>query len=149
MGLVVNNPLDVPLSQIFEQFEIDYSTKIGSQALLSGGPFQTDRGFVLHRPAEREWESTLVISSDISLTASKDIIPDIAQERGPNDVIIALGYSGWGPGQLEEELVSNAWLTIPGDANIVFNVPFERRAGAAAAKIGIDLNQLSTITGHA
>ncbi len=149
MGLVVNSPLDIPLSQVFEQLEISSSSKIGDQALLSGGPVQTDRGFVLHRPAERKWESTLAISSDICLTASKDIISDIAQERGPNDLIITLGYSGWGPGQLEEELVNNAWLTVPADANIVFNVPFEQRAGAAAAKIGVDLNQLSINAGHA
>lgn len=149
MGLVVNNPLDIPLSQVFEQFEMGYSSKIGDQTLLSGGPVQTDRGFVLHRPAERKWESTLAISSDICLTASKDIITDIAQEQGPNDLIITLGYSGWGPGQLEEELTNNAWLTVPADANIVFNVPFEQRAGAAAAKIGIDLNQLSISAGHA
>lgn len=149
MGLVINNPLEIPLSQVFEQFEIDYSPAVGEQSLLSGGPVQTDRGFVLHRPTKREWESTLAISSDISLTASKDIIPDIARDRGPNDLIITLGYSGWGAGQLEEELSSNAWLTVPGDANIVFNVPFDQRAHAAAAIIGIDLNQLSTNAGHA
>jgi putative transcriptional regulator len=149
MGLVVNNPLEIPFSQVFEQFEIQYSPKVGEQPLLSGGPVQTDRGFVLHRPAKRAWESTLPISCDISLTASKDIIPDIAQEQGPNDLIIALGYSGWGPGQLEEELANNAWLTVPGDASIVFNVPFDQRAHAAAAIIGIDLNRLSTHAGHA
>ena len=114
-----------------------------------GGPVQTDRGFILHRPTGQKWESTQTISNDISLTASKDIIPDIARERGPHDLIIALGYSGWGPGQLEEELANNAWLTVPADADIVFNVPFDQRAGAAAAKIGIDLNQLSVNAGHA
>jgi putative transcriptional regulator len=149
MGLVVNNPLDIPLSQVFEQFEIDYPPAVGEQPLLSGGPVQTGRGFVLHRPTEREWESTLAISNDISLTASKDIIPDIAREQGPNDLIITLGYSGWGSGQLEEELADNAWLTVPGDANIVFNVPFDQRAHAAVAIIGIDLNQLSINAGHA
>tara|TARA_R110000822_G_scaffold187752_14_gene326700 strand:- start:11211 stop:11792 length:582 start_codon:yes stop_codon:yes gene_type:complete len=149
MGLVVNHPLEIPLSQVFEQFEIDYSPGVGAQSLLSGGPVQTDRGFILHRPTGQKWESTQTISNDISLTASKDIIPDIARERGPHDLIIALGYSGWGPGQLEEELANNAWLTVPADADIVFNVPFDQRAGAAAAKIGIDLNQLSVNAGHA
>ncbi len=96
MGLVVNHPLEIPLSQVFEQFEIDYSPGVGAQSLLSGGPVQTDRGFILHRPTGQKWESTQTISNDISLTASKDIIPDIARERGPHDLIIALGYSGWG-----------------------------------------------------
>ncbi|WP_438950920.1 YqgE/AlgH family protein [Porticoccus sp.] len=149
MGLVINNPLDIPISQIFEQFEMTYSPHIGAQPLLSGGPVQIDRGFVLHRAGERQWESTRTISGEISLTASRDIISDIAVERGPGELIITLGYAGWGPGQLEEELAHNAWLTVPGDANILFNTPFEQRASAAAAKIGIDLNMLSTDAGHA
>lgn len=149
MGLVINNPLDIPMSQIFEQFEMTYSPHIGAQPLLSGGPVQIDRGFVLHRAGERQWESTRTISGEISLTASRDIISDIAVERGPGELIITLGYAGWGPGQLEEELAHNAWLTVPGDANILFNTPFEQRASAAAAKIGIDLNMLSTDAGHA
>lgn len=149
MGLVINNPLDIPISQIFEQFEMTYSPHIGAQPLLSGGPVQIDRGFVLHRAGERQWESTRTISGEISLTASRDIISDIAFERGPGELIITLGYAGWGPGQLEEELAHNAWLTVPGDANILFNTPFEQRASAAAAKIGIDLNMLSTDAGHA
>lgn len=149
MGLVINNPLDIPISQIFEQFELGFSSDIGAQPLLSGGPVQIDRGFVLHRAGERQWESTRTISGEISLTASRDIISDIAVERGPSELIIILGYAGWGPGQLEEELAHNAWLTVPGDANILFNTPFERRASAAAAKIGIDLNMLSSDAGHA
>lgn len=149
MGLIINHPLDIPLSQIFEQFEMGYSPKMGEQSLLSGGPVQVDRGFVLHRSGSRQWESTLAISREVSLTASSDIIADIAEEKGPNDLIITLGYAGWGPGQLEDELAENAWLTVPGDANILFNVPFHERATAAAAKIGVDFNQLSTDIGHA
>lgn len=149
MGLIINHPLDIPLSQIFDQFEISYSAKRGEQSLLSGGPVQVDRGFVLHRPGTSQWESTLPVSKDICLTASNDIIYDIAKERGPNDLIITLGYAGWGASQLEEELASNAWLTVPGDADIIFNVPFHERATAATAKIGIDLKQLSPHVGHA
>jgi len=149
MGLVINNPLEIPLSQIFEQFEISYSSKVGEAPLMSGGPVQVDRGFVLHRPVRRQWEATLPISSDISLTSSRDIIADIAGEQGPSDLLVTLGYAGWGPGQLEEELANNAWLTVPGDADIIFNVPCEQRANAAAAKIGIDLSLLSSNAGHA
>ncbi|MDX2464144.1 MAG: YqgE/AlgH family protein [Porticoccus sp.] len=108
MGLVINDPLDIPISQIFEQFNISYTPKIGKQPLLSGGPVQMERGFVLHSPGNHPWESTLPISNDIYLTASSDIITDIAKEQGPNNLIITLGYAGWGPGQLEEELADNA-----------------------------------------
>ncbi|TNE76944.1 MAG: YqgE/AlgH family protein [Gammaproteobacteria bacterium] len=149
MGLVINNPLEIPLSQIFEQFEIDYSPRMGDEPLMSGGPVQIDRGFVLHRSGQRSWEATLPISSDISLTSSRDIISSIAEEQGPSDMLVTLGYAGWGPGQLEEELANNAWLTVPGDADIIFKVPCEQRANAAAAKIGIDLNLLSSNAGHA
>lgn len=149
MGLVINNPLEIPLSQIFEQFHLNYSPLMGNKPLMSGGPVQVDRGFVLHRPSEQEWEATLPISGDISLTSSRDIISDIAVERGPSDVLVTLGYAGWGAGQLEDELANNAWLTVPADANIIFNVPCEQRAQAAAAKIGIDLNLLSSNAGHA
>lgn len=149
MGLVINHPLDIPLSQIFDQLELSYAANIGGQSLLSGGPVQIDRGFVLHRNSNRNWESTLPISDDISLTASSDIISDIANDQGPSDLIITLGYSGWGPGQLEEELASNAWLTIPADAAILFDTPFEERAKVAAAKIGIDFSLISSNIGHA
>lgn len=149
MGLIINHPLDIPISQIFDQFDIEHAAQTGDDSLLSGGPVQVDRGFVLHRPSDRQWESTLPISNDISLTASSDIISDIANKEGPNDLIITLGYTGWGPGQLEQELADNAWLTVPGDADIVFDVPFHQRASAAAAKIGIDFDLLSTDVGHA
>ncbi|MCL4139564.1 UNVERIFIED_CONTAM: hypothetical protein GTU68_062833 [Idotea baltica] len=149
MGLIINHPLDIPISQIFDQFDLEPSTQTGDDPLLSGGPVQVDRGFVLHRPSDRQWETTLPISNDISLTASSDIISDIANEQGPNDLIITLGYTGWGPGQLEQELAENAWLTVPGDADIVFDVPFHQRASAAAAKIGVDFGLLSADIGHA
>ena len=149
MGLIINHPLDIPISQIFDQFDLESAAQTGDDSLLSGGPVQVDRGFVLHRPSNRQWESTLPISNDISLTASSDIISDIANEQGPNDLIITLGYTGWGPGQLEQELADNAWLTVPGDADIVFDVPFHKRASAAAAKIGVDFGLLSADIGHA
>lgn len=149
MGLIINHPLDIPISQIFDQFDLETAAQTGDDSLFSGGPVQVDRGFVLHRPSDRQWESTLPISNDISLTASSDIISDIANEQGPNDLIITLGYTGWGPGQLEQELADNAWLTVPGDADIVFDVPFNQRASAAAAKIGINFDMLSTDVGHA
>lgn len=149
MGLIVNRPMNIPLSQVFEQFDLKYPKHLGEQELMAGGPVQTDRGFVLHRPAARQWESTLNIASQINLTASKDIIVDIAREMGPKDSLITLGYAGWGRGQLEQEIAENSWLTIPADPEVIFTTPPSQRARMAAASIGIDLSQLSTSAGHA
>lgn len=149
MGLVVNQPLGISLSQIFDQFELNYTKPAGQQPLLAGGPVQEGRGFVLHRPEDKVWEATQAISPDISLTSSKDIISDIAVDNGPADSLITLGYAGWSAGQLEQELTTNAWLAVPGSADILFDTPFEQRADAAAATIGVNLQQLSSDTGHA
>lgn len=149
MGLTINHPINVPISQVFEQLDLDYVTEHAEDLLLAGGPVQTDRGFVLHSPAPRRWESTLEISSDICLTASSDIIVDIARDQGPSHSLITLGYAGWGAGQLEQELADNTWLVTPADPAIIFNTPFEERARATAAGIGVDLSSLSSQAGHA
>jgi putative transcriptional regulator len=111
---------------------------------------QTERGFVLHRrdPA-RHWQSSLDLTEEISLTTSRDILDAIAHDDGPREALLALGYAGWGPGQLERELVDNAWLTLPADPEILFAVPLEQRAQAAAARLGINLDLLSSARGTA
>jgi len=149
MGFTVNHPSDVPMSRIFEEFDLEYSEEIGSKPMLSGGPVHQQRGFVIHRPAETSWESTLTISSDVCITASRDIIVDIANSRGPSASYVTLGYAGWGPGQLEQEIADNSWLVIEADPAILFETPFELRAKATAAKLGIDLDRLSSQAGHA
>ncbi len=149
MGLIVNHPLDIPLSEIFEQFHLNYSEHIGRHPVFSGGPVQIERGFVLHRPDKKSWEATQAITSTISLTSSRDIIVDMASEAGPRDALIILGYAGWGAGQLEAELTTNAWLTAPASSEVLFDTPYEARADVAAAKIGVDLKKLSRTTGHA
>ncbi|MCK9467885.1 MAG: YqgE/AlgH family protein [Porticoccaceae bacterium] len=149
MGLVINQPIDVPMSRVFEDLAVEYPDHIGRRPLLSGGPVQQERGFVLHKSADRHWESTVEVSPDISITASRDIIIDIARAEGPADSYITLGYAGWGPGQLEQELADNAWLTIPADPDIIFATPFPERARATAARIGVDLDRLSPQVGHA
>ena len=103
----------------------------------------------MHQNCTQKWESTVEISQDISLTASKDILSDIALGNGPEHSLITLGYSSWGPGQLEEEIVQNSWLTVPADSAIIFNTECKNRARAAASSIGIDINKLSFISGHA
>lgn len=149
MGLVVNTPLKgFSLRAILEQMNLQFSGDIQEQAVLSGGPVQIDRGFVLH-DGERSFESTLTVSRDIRLTSSKDIMQAIAEGSGPRHTLVALGYAGWGPGQLEQELSENAWLTVPADPAIIFETPADQRWQAAASQLGIDPNLLTPDAGHA
>jgi len=149
MGFTVNHPSKVPMSRIFDEFDLEYPEEVGSRPLLTGGPVHQERGFVIHRPAETPWESTMAVSSDVCITASRDIIIDIARSCGPSASYITLGYAGWTPGQLEQEIADNSWLVIEADPTILFDTPFEERAKATAAKLGIDLDKLSFQAGHA
>ena len=149
MGLVINRPLDVPLSKVFEQMQLDNHSHLSAQPVMSGGPVNVERGFVLHRTQGQHWQSTMQVSPQVSLTASRDIIADMAAGDGPNDAMVVLGYAGWGPGQLEQEIADNAWLTVPASSDIIFETPFAKRSQAAAASIGVDLQQLSHGFGRA
>ena len=149
MGLVINNQMDIPVKAIFDQLQLNYHDESGNSLVFAGGPVQRDRGFILHPSCEQKWESTVAISDEVSLTASKDILNDIAAGNGPENALITLGYSSWGAGQLEEELVQNSWLTIPADSAIIFDTDCGNRAHAAVSSIGIDLDRLSLDSGHA
>lgn len=148
LGIVINHPLNIHVGDIFKQLNINSDSPLASEAVLSGGPVQMDRGFILH---ETGWnyESTLPISEDISLTASKDILEELANNRGPERALIALGYAGWEAGQLEEEIAQNSWLTVPADSHIMFETPCEQRWSAASKYLGIDLNLIHGTAGHA
>ena len=148
MGIVINHPLNLSLGDIFEQLQLPDDTEMGRQAVLSGGPVHIERGFVLHSSGP-QFESTIQISPQVSLTASRDIIAALAENRGPASALVALGYAGWGAGQLEAEIAANSWLTVPADHHIIFDTPIEQRWSAAAAKLGIDLNLISSAAGHA
>ena len=150
MGIVINQPLEISFDDIFEHLDIADFTHHHADRVLAGGPVQTDRGFVLHRrESNKRWQSTLNVAADISLTTSRDILDAIAHDDGPRHSLIALGYAGWGPGQLERELAANAWLTVPADASVLFDVPMEKRAQVAAARLGINLDLLSSASGTA
>lgn len=149
MGLIINQQLDIPVKAIFDQLELSYLDECGNSLIYDGGPVQRDRGFILHSSVEQQWESTVAIGEDISLTASKDILTDIALGKGPENALITLGYSSWEAGQLEQELTQNSWLTIPADSAIIFHTDCAKRAGAAASTIGLDLAMLSHDAGHA
>jgi putative transcriptional regulator len=148
-GIVINREINVTLEEIMEQIQIstDHSTK-HTNSVFHGGPVQEDRGFVLHRPLGN-WSSTLQINPHVALTSSRDIIEAIAHDQGPKDAIVALGYAGWAPGQLEQELAANAWLSCPANEQIIFEIPPEARWQAAADIIGVDLQLLSHDAGHA
>jgi putative transcriptional regulator len=149
LGIVINHPINLTLGDIFRQLKLSDSAAICEQEVLSGGPVQIDRGFVLHPSGEKKWESTIEISADISLTASKDILVALADKNGPDKALVALGYAGWGPGQLEAEIAANSWLTVPADPIVIFDTPCEQRWATASKRLGIDLNLIHGTAGHA
>lgn len=149
MGIVINRQLDIPLGEVFKQLDLEAeSEEIESLPVYLGGPVQADRGFVLHN-SDTEWQSSAHISNDIGIATSRDILEAIAHGKGPRESLIALGYAGWGAGQLEEEIKSNAWLSGPADLNIIFRTPCEERWNAAAKLLGVDIDTLSSDIGHA
>jgi len=148
MGIVINAPLNINMEEIFQQMQLTAPEEVNKRTVFAGGPVQLERGFVLHKTGTI-WNSTLEISKDISLTVSKDIIAAIANEEAPPEAIVALGYAGWGAGQLEEEIAENTWLTLIADSEIIFNTPCEQRWALAAQSLGIDLNLMSSTAGHA
>ncbi|MFV0276282.1 MAG: YqgE/AlgH family protein [Parahaliea sp.] len=149
MGIVLNRPLDLSLAEIFEHLDIDTVDDFSESPVMAGGPVQLDHGFVLHRDPASQWEASLKITDGISLTTSRDILRAIAKGHGPREYLIALGYAGWSAGQLEAELASNSWLTLPASSEIIFTTPYQCRLAAAAAKLGIDMNLISNQAGHA
>jgi len=149
MGIVINQPLDLSVEEIFEHLEITPTRDFSDLPVMAGGPVQIDQGFVLHRNCPANWESSLKVTPEITLTTSCDILRAIATGNGPAEHLIALGYAGWAAGQLEQELADNSWLTLPADGDIIFNTPAHQRLSAAAALLGIDINLISGAAGHA
>jgi len=149
LGIVINRPLDLRLADVLDQLELTAeSEEIGATRVLAGGPVGHERGFVLH-PAGREWEATLDVSDEIRVTFSRDILAAIAAGTGPGRSLVALGYAGWDAGQLESEMMANAWLNVTATPDIVFDVPFDQRWQAAARQLGIDITRLASDAGHA
>lgn len=149
LGIIVNRPLDLSVKELLERIEITPKTGgLEGATVFFGGPVQTDRGFVLHRPLG-QWQSSLRVTSEIALTSSKDILHALAELGEPSDVLISLGYSGWGAGQLEDELAQNGWLTVAARPEILFDIDSSSRFDAAVALLGIDFSNLSDVAGHA
>ena len=148
MGFVINRPLGLGLGEVLKHMDMEVTDPaVNYMRVFHGGPIQPERGFVIHSPAG-EWESMLPVGDDIGVATSRDILAAIAEGTGPENVVVALGYAGWGAGQLEKEITENSWLTSPVDSRIIFEVPFEKRWQTATRMLGIDPVLLSREVGH-
>lgn len=149
LGVIVNRPIDMSLGTLLDRIDIPLQAEGFAQLpVFFGGPVQTDRGFVLHRPVGK-WQSTLVINEHIGLTSSRDILQAVACSGQPVDVLVTLGYAGWAAGQLEHELAQNAWLTVRAKLDILFQSPYEERLASALELLGVNLANLADAAGHA
>ena len=150
MGLVVNRLSEYKLGDLLEQLRMPCArSEVATAPVLTGGPVQPERGFVLHDSDAGHWESSFRVNDMATVTTSRDILAALAEGRGPAHTLVTLGYAGWGAGQLEAELRDNAWLTVGADPRILFDTALEQRWGAAVALVGIDPAQLMNYAGHA
>ena len=148
MGLVINRPGELTLMELLAQLGLNAGAVSVDVPVLEGGPVATERGFILHTD-DRNFEASLNLGDGLMLTAAREILEAIAAGRGPANYLVALGYAGWGEGQLEQELKENAWLNCPVDQSVLFEVPFEDRVNKAAEVLGIDFRLISGQAGHA
>lgn len=154
MGIVINRPIDLRLESLFRQINLQFEdSPLAQRAVHFGGPVQLDRGFVLHKPAGN-WDSTITVHGDTALTTSKDVLEAAIAGRGPDKMLVTLGYAGWAAGQLEEEMALNAWLSVKPENEesqdrLIFDTPNDEKFASAMALLGIDLAALSEQAGHA
>jgi putative transcriptional regulator len=158
MGLVINKAADIALSALFDKVDLPLSRPdLAGSMVLQGGPVQMERGFVLHeavfsdaeKPEQSLYASTLVIPGGLEMTTSKDVLEALSTGSGPRKLLVSLGYSAWGEGQLETELGENSWLTVSADPSIIFDTPLEQRYDKALSLLGLQAWMLSTQAGHA
>ena len=149
MGLVLNQIIEsLTFNQLLGQLGIDEAKSRPDVPVHFGGPVESGRGFVLHT-SDYKQDATLEVDSEIGLTATVDILKSIARGHGPRRSLLALGYAGWGPGQLDNEIRQNGWLQVPADAQIVFDHEHDSKWERAFSKLGIDPRMLSDEAGHA
>ena len=161
LGLVINRPIDIKLSHLFEKVDLRLGRDDLAEApVYFGGPVQTERGFVLHEPlaprapegedpADSPYNATLHVPGGLEMTTSRDVLEALSNGAGPKKLLITLGYSGWAAGQLEEEIGRNGWLTVDAAPEIIFETPVEERYERALGLLGIDPRMLSPEAGHA
>jgi len=150
MGLIINKPAqDLRMRDLLDHLSIEPGPEMRDRAVHFGGPVEHGRGFVLHDDGYRSDIATLNVAKGFGMTATLDILEDLAQGRGPERAILALGYAGWGPDQLESELAENGWLTCDADAELVFGSEDNDKWEGALARLGISSLTLSSDAGHA
>ncbi len=150
MGLIVNKPAaDLQFSDLLEQLDITQTGSFRPIKVHFGGPVEHGRGFVLHSKDYSSEDSTLQVNDEFGMTATLDILEDISHGNGPNSCLLALGYAGWGPGQLEDEIRANGWLTCDADAALIFSAENEAKWNGAIESLGIDPRLLSATGGSA
>ncbi len=150
MGLIINKPIEgLSFNELVQKLGIDVTANHADSPILFGGPVQIGRGFVLHSAEYGSSETTLPLTPEISMTATVDILRAISEGRGPEKSVLALGYAGWGTGQIEEEILANGWIHCDADARIVFDTEHEAKWRAALAKLGADISGLSAEAGRA
>lgn len=150
MGLVVNRLSDFTLGDVLRQMHMPCEREnIATAPVLVGGPVQPERGFVLHATGKYEWDSSYHVNDMVTVTTSRDILAAMADGGGPQRALVALGYAGWGAGQLEQELRDNAWLTVAADERILFDTALDERWSAAVALVGINPANLTSYSGRA
>jgi len=149
MGIVLNRSTPLLLGDVFEQLGIECADRArAAQPVLAGGPVQAERGFVVH-DGDHGWDSSHRVAAELWVTTSRDVLVALARNQGPTHALLALGYAGWGAGQLDDELRDNAWLTAPADHALLFATPFQTRWAAAAQSVGVDLARMTTQAGRA
>ena len=158
LGLVINKPSDINLKGLFDKVELPLMrADLVDVPVFQGGPVQTERGFVLHdpifaaadKPDESVYASTMTIPGGLEMTTSKDVLEALSTGAGPRRVLVSLGYSAWGQGQLESELGENSWLTVDADLAVIFDTPVEQRYDKALMLLGLQAWMLSPEAGHA
>lgn len=150
LGIIINKPLQATVADLFDELGIVCSIDDGpfrEQLVLTGGPVEADKGFIIHDAGD-SWESSISVTPNISICTSKEILQDIASGNGPENYVIALGCAGWEAGQLEQEISANAWLTVPANSNLIYSRDHAKKIHQAAAILGIDMQQISPATGH-
>jgi putative transcriptional regulator len=158
LGLIINKPGDINLADLFQKVDLPLARQdLSVQPVFHGGPLQTERGFVLHDPVLAEglepdqsvYASTLAVPGGLEMTTSKDVLEALSSGGGPRRVLVTLGYSSWGEGQLESEIARNSWLTVDADANVVFDAPVSERYDLALRLLGLEAWMLAPDAGHA
>ena len=155
MGIMINRPTDITFETLFEKINVELlNIGVADKHVLYGGPVQPERGFVLHEITNGEWDSTVQIANNIALTTSKDILESVAIGHGPAKMLVTLGYAGWTSGQLEQEIMQNAWLSVQANDTetlhkILYDTDYDEKLSATLALLGVDTAMLSDVAGHA